>query len=214
MDQLASDQNSGLYCRGGRERDFRHGLLLYPKIHTGWLSTHSTGGLRPFPACQPTRHGLSLLPYRRGKIIPLECTRNADLHELSHSDQIPQPEIGSRPRILENRESRSLGQDSQGPRLRLLQPFRARKSGRQLCGLPWAGQPHGSRLPRQAPQHGLVPRVPSRPAKSPTSARPDHQLGLETSGRHHPAGVGREVRPRLECESSRQLQRVSPLIPR
>ena len=213
MDQLAPDQNLGLRRGGGCQCDFRYGILLYAQIHPGRVSTDSASCLRSFPARQPTRNGLPLLPHRCRKIFPLERSGNADLHELPHADQIPESKISPHPRILENRQSRPLGPDSQSSGLRLLQPCGSRKPRCQLRRLPRSGQPHGSRLPCQTPQHGLVSRVPSSPAKSSSSSRPDHQLGLETSCRHHAAGTRRKIRPRLECKSSRQLQRVPSLNP-
>ena len=212
MDQLAPDQNFGLYRGRRRQCDFGYGVLLYPKVHKGRISAHPACSIRSLTPRQSTRHGLSLLPYRRGKILPLQRPCHTDLHELPYPDQVAKSKAGSDPRIMEKRQSCSLGSNPQGSRLCLLQSLHSRESRGQLRRLPRPGQPHGGCLSCKTPKHGMVLGVPSRSAKLSSSARPDYELGLETSIRYYPAGAGRKIRTRLECESTRQLQRLPSLI--
>ena len=187
-------------CRVGRRAGLSDGVRLvrvFAQDDRRRLPAAPAGPVQPRDARRAARHRLPLLPQHGGGRGPGRHAAHRDLHELSCPGAHAEPEARAHPREHRNGQAHRVGEGARSARLRLLQPQRPRDPRRRLRDLPRARRPDGRGLPEGAPQHGVVPRLPSRagaesaPAERGDehdldSAEPDLRPGVPEAEQHQP----------------------------
>ena len=162
-------------------RDRGHLVLLFPVVHGRGLPS---GSARPLQPPAPRRRAWSRLPIlpRLGRdFCRRERSAHPDLHELPSGREEGQREARTDSRQRRQRPADALDSRPQAARLRPFRPQRACRGGNRLRHLPRPHRRDGNGHADVAPQHELVPRLPSQSRSQPTPRLGGHQHEVDPS---------------------------------
>src|SRR5206468_11285538 len=109
LDELATAKDRDLRRLRHHGVSRRYLVLRDAEIHPSRLSTHSTSSISARYPCDPTRHGLPVLPQFRRSGSALEFAGYPGLHELPSAGPKSQSEARAGARKLENRQTDRVG---------------------------------------------------------------------------------------------------------